>query len=209
MSRYRNRVVLFIAAAAAITIVALIVLRSGSVDEATATTIQHRMCNVVVQASTDSGIRVFNELIDPVSGGLAKQPHMQVSLVSVEAPQAKIDTSGRVVYRKDLLGVLDTVLSTVTLSPLEPTTWPYSEDSQLPANRFDRSRPGYRYPDPSSGLVVATTHFDSLDGSLLPTSVTLVGCRSIKEVTADGVLRDAVHPLDRAAFDTFFSEVDW
>ena len=209
MSKYRIWVVLFIAGAAAITIAALTVLRSGSVDEATATTIQHRMCNVVVQASTDSDIRVFNDLIDPRSGGLAKQPHMQVSLLGVEAPVAKIDTSGRVVYRKDPLGVLDTVLSTVTLSPLEPTTWPYSEDSQLPANRFDRSKPGYRYPDPSSGLVVATTHFDSGDGSVLPTSVTLVGCRSIKEVTADGVLRDAVDPLDRAAFDTFFADVDW
>lgn len=207
MSKYRNRVVLFIAAAAAITIVALTVLRSGSVDEATATSVQHRMCNVVVQTSTDSGIRVFNDLIDPRSGGLAERPHMQVSLLGVEVTQAKIDTSGRVVNRIDALGVLDTVLSTVTLSPLEPTTWPYSEDSQLPANRFDRSRPGYRYPDPSSGLVVAKTHYDGDNSSL--TGITLVGCRSIKEVTADGVLRDAVHPLDRAAFDTFFAEVDW
>ena len=104
--------------------------------------------------------------------------------------------------------LLHEILQSIRVEYKAPEVWPYTEQKQLPLEFADTEYFSYRQPDPGAGLLTLIS--GSHGGGV---GLTLKNCRSSLSLFQRGpnapleAVRDEVHPLDRAAFQTFVTEI--
>lgn len=197
----------------AVVVAVLLIQPWGGGDKATGALIEYRFCNTIVKAPTSDKLGELQ--VTPVTGERYGDPTRRPTLsIGVERPDrtsfveldavtgASISTS---VNPADNV-LIDGVLSSKRIESNAPAFWPYSAAVQVPPACFEGTF-RYRDPDPGSGLIV-------LGQSGLPPMLIVKNCRSAMTVTgkeAGGVQADysGVAPEDRAAFQTFVSEVTY
>lgn len=186
------------------------------VQEAAAGTIEHRLCNVVLEAPLlppppARDIIAVAARLERRGGDLTKaadlKPVLEVKLI-VPAPDpvtgiepdpswVSIDPWKGTIKQEQYSaaaheGKLAAVLNTVRVEPLDPATapWPYTDAVQTPARRHTWSAFDYRWPDPGSGIVVSGSYADG-DDSFAHT-LKVASCRSLTLITA--IYRSGTEP---------------
>ncbi len=202
-----------------------------SVEEAAASTVQHRLCDTVLEAPLAP--RPLGEQardIISIAGGVdvtethGLEPSLEVhlKLPSVGKPSSvSIDPMTATVLEERYSSpaheaLLRAVTNTARLEPLEPDTapWPYTDKTQVSPRQHPGGAFSWRLPDPGSGLVMSAMN---VSGDLWGSeSMQVANCRSFVRMTwtfgANAeqpgltITRD-VHPEDEAAFETFLDTV--
>jgi hypothetical protein len=214
ISRWRRGVVLASVAAAVVAGVLLATRPWGDdddtlVQEATAGTVQYRICDVVLDGPlplvpptqgplTGDLVRIYRSYVAP--SGVGRQPTLEISVLGLRStdPVSTEASRGRSVVSIDpgTGALLDAryadasheasvlpILDTVRVEPLDPSTapWPYTDAAQIPPQRSDNETFKYRPPDPGSGLVVSSIHGT---GHLLSSyTLKVTSCRSVVQIT--------------------------
>lgn len=202
-----------------------------SVQEAAGSTIQHRLCDTVLEAPpTPRPIGRETRDIVSIGGGVEVtetydlEPSLEVHLrsPSVGKPSSvSIDPTTATVLEERYSSpaheaLLRAVTNTARLEPLDPDTapWPYTDKTQVPPTQHPGGAFSWRLPDPGSGLVMSGMN---VSGDLWGSeSMQVANCRSFVRMTwtfgANAeqpgltITRD-VHPEDEAAFETFLDAV--
>jgi hypothetical protein len=164
-----------------------------------------RWLDVTIEVPDDSGVHAFGDALGPPPGGSLLQiwlPAQGHGAVALDGYTGKIALDERDTVPKELLPVVEAILSTVRVIPFDPSTpaWPYNGS---PYKLEQRSVGGLNYfvPEPSTGLVVV----QGCEGSC---GIDLVNGRSyIALAERDGRLSvsgmESVAPEDKEAFQRF------
>ena len=106
------------------------------------------------------------------------------------------------------------IASTARVAPLDPATapWPYTDETQVPIERFKTGNIEYRHPDPGAGLRITSLYGRPTIPREDISFLILANCRSrmwIGTTTGkDSEEMSDVHADDQAAFQRFLDDVN-
>jgi hypothetical protein len=195
------------------------------VQEAAAGTIQHRVCDLVIEAPSAGSARDA-VVVSPRRGeplGEPLQPVMKLKLLaSGQRSEAWIDArTGTTLEERygtaSQKAIMQGALQTARVEPLDAATapWPYTQRTQVSLERQQAGVFEYRPPDPASGIVVSHTYVDTEFGKPLVQIFEAKNCRSTMlmrwelppDAPAGVTVTKDIHPDDAAAFQTLLDAV--
>jgi hypothetical protein len=206
----KRPLVLSIALLAAACAVGLLVTFTASLVNDSSGTVDYRFCNVEVpnlpehsEIKLTADVKYGGELTRLI---VSTRTQSALSLIIVDPESGELHREDVRTAREGRL--LHELVESIRIVHSVPEFWPYAQRTQLPVEFEENEYFRYRQPDPGAGLLkeVSGSHGGGI-------ALTVKNCRSSLSLFQRGrnapleTVRDEVHMLDRAAFDTFIAEV--